>query len=740
MYKVWAYNKETKINNGPNTTFEVFPDSVSSTYSRVKVLQDSAPADETKPVKIQVQLRDEHGNPVPNHFVELVSSRAEDTIEIIGNKSTDSYGEVLFHIRSSAEGVSYYSILDRNSGIILEERAKAVFFESQPEKSRGGDALMATLFETTDIFGPDDDDDNSGEFGITDHFKVELKSASGKQLQKDPWDLTITAEDADENQVRYYTGNIVITADDSNVELPKDSQNIEFDVSNQGQMNFSKVISFPASGKYTIRVQEFDPEEGGFTDVKGEATVQVYDKCQGENCDGDSTLDPEKNDIFIIDRPKDQSTFRNKTITIKGKNIKGNEIQVYLDDREVKTILPDADGSFFDDTIPIIKDGEHVLVFEDLELNKKSDPITFSVDSTPPTVDKTSIDPSGDIQANDQITLIMFSEPGLGSANMTVNDTNISQDFTEDKSNPGKYSATIRAPEKDGEYTINISISDKYDNPTKSQNVESFTVVAGKPTLTPPKNLILASQDGGSILLQWEAPDSEGAGLNKYQILSGTNSLFMSPFAQVSSDVTEKEINGVTPGEKRYYSIVAIDNDRNESEPSNLISVVPQEPVHPVTDIDETETPPTTINLSNTLNVIPGDGEIYLQWSDPKVSADFFDVRFGISSGVHSERFLVSGETRSATIPDLINGVAYYITVVPMNINGAPTGESYDEKYAMPIFAGLHKAAEYQPNQKLDDLQELDKDGPESIYILLLSISFSFAMFFFHRALRLSRI
>jgi hypothetical protein len=743
-YQVWLYDsRNTKKNISPRTTFEVYPDSVSSVYSRIRVLENSATADGVEPVKVKVQLKDVHENPIPNHFVELISSRERDDVDIIGNGSTDEYGEIIFYIRSEEEGVAYFSVLDRNSGIILEERAKTIFFQD-PQESRGGELFQGNIFrpqgifeedpevETLDIFDPGVEGGNSAEGdGVVVGFEVVLESPGGRKMRSDPWDLLVTAVDKNGKKVSNYMGSIVLAASDEYIELPtKGGEVIEFGVDHQGMRGFYQGVTFPSSGTYTIDVVEFDMDEGGYTDIRGEATVEVFDECQ-ENCEPDDP-EPIEDDIFEIDSPISQNTYGSSNLIIKGVNKRKNNIKVYLDGREVATLeVNSTSGSFFENTSITAEDGQHTIYFEDVELLQKSPEIIFFIDGSPPELISQDIQPDGILTPEEMLTVTILSEENLAEAVLLVEDTNINKDFVEDTVQPGKYIATIRAPEEVGEYSLSIILKDDFDHTNNYNNVLSFTVgdSGSNSALSPPENLSYLPGETSAVLT-WDMPDSSEAP-KWFFIYSGGARDALQKFTEVQGDVTEKEINGLVPGEDRYFAVSSVDADRNESPWSEILTVNLEEKEPQQQNPEE----PIPIEVGNSLQAIPGNGEVLLRWENPKTRASFFDVRFGIASGVYTERFLVRGDLRTATIPDLINGVAYYTTVVPLNVNGSPTGEIYEEKYVMPVFSGFHDIPEHEPKKEiLKKVEKTEDVGPESLFLFLFSLFFSGALYFFHRA------
>jgi hypothetical protein len=88
--------------------------------------------------------------------------------------------------------------------------------------------------------------------------------------------------------------------------------------------------------------------------------------------------------------------------------------------------------------------------------------------------------------------------------------------------------------------------------------------------------------------------------------------------------VTEKEINGLVPGEDRYFAVSSVDADRNESPWSEILTVNLEEKEPQQQNPEE----PIPIEVGNSLQAIPGNGEVLLRWENPKTRASF--LMFGL--------------------------------------------------------------------------------------------------------------
>ena len=520
QYSVIAFEKGDSEKNAPETTFEVFADTVSSLSSKVDLLRDAAPADGATPAKIRVILRDRNGNTVPEHLVDLISSRADDHVEKIGDGISNEFGEIIFHIKSREVGVAHFSAFDRNAGITLEERAKIVFFEPEEQKSIGGNSFSASIFG-------DDDPESGGEFGPVDHFEISFPEKV--EVGSDSNLLKITALDSQNRIAKDYTVKIIISIpDDANAELPNRGE-YQFSDRDQGVRKFDLALIFSKTGTQKIIVNDF--EDGRISPfLKGETTTEVVDECLNDNCGDDDPVNPPPFSQYIeIKTPADGAQFGNASIALTGKAAPNTNLTVFLNNREQDEIEVDSDGLFVSE-LSDISDGEHTLFLREAsEAQEQSKTIGFVVDTTPPTLDEISVYPTGIIDAGSTVSVTLFSEAGLDAATLQV--AGITESFQEDASQEGKYSATFSSPQNGGQYGISISLTDTLKNTAKLSNAAKIEVNAAGQLLSAPKNVSLDPGDA-SALVSWDpVKDDTVVG---YRIFSGTNDLFFKQSSEVN--------------------------------------------------------------------------------------------------------------------------------------------------------------------------------------------------------------
>ncbi len=783
-YNVRAYMVGGSYSASPEESFQVYPDTTSSVHSEIIATEDNVPADNIAPAKILIKLRDRHQNPVPGHFIDLVSSRAEDTIEAIGRGTTNEFGELYFHIRSQADGVSYFTAIDRNAGVTIQERAKVIFFVSDWNRYQGGNRFYANIFGPQGIVSDElDGDDFDGEvdpssifdrgerdetYGPIDHFELEFTPNPIRLDESNLGSLIVTAKDQFDKTVLGYTGSIVIFSSDQNATLPGSGNGISFNPADQGKKKFDLAVEFSTAGEHELEVMEFDPDSGSFdSNISGKITVTVTEKCIGDDCEDDSSPGDEDRKDLLLKTPEASSTIGDTRVMVVGSGEPGLSVSIILDDLPVEQTETDSDGLFTQE-ITVATDGEHELAIEYVDEPKKTtEPVLFTVDSTPPTLDDIDIQPIGEVTPGTNLEVTLQTEPNLPEVVAKIEGLTISQTatFTESEDTPGTYIGNnIVAPQQPGDYSVKIILKDALDNESIFADTRTI-IVKSESTVLPAIQNFTITPGIESAMLNWDAPpiaDDTTPAVAKYSIFMGTNSVFLEPMYETNAGITEIDITDLSSESERFFRVIAIDVNGNESEQSETLSVFPLqgEPVQPepVVDPDPVPnpdpgppiSPPDPFPQPNptlAVNSIPGNGSVQLQWEKSPINAAFYDIRFGLTSGFYAERFSVAGNINATTVPDLINDVAYHFTVVPLDNSGIPLmGVEYGEVMAMPVFMGSNPVGGVgglrpaPPDPPRDNPVKVDTNvGPESIFLFFLSFSFAAAMFFFHRSFKLFR-
>ena len=200
-----------------------------------------------------------------------------------------------------------------------------------------------------------------------------------------------------------------------------------------------------------------------------------------------------------------------------------------------------------------------------------------------------------------------------------------------------------------------------------SSNEVSATPAAGPSVPDVPRNL-QATPGNGSVTLTWSAPSSDGnSTITGYNIYRGTNSGNRS-FSASLGDVRTYTDPGLSNGVKYYYVVTAV-NAVGEGPPSSEASARPA----------------TVPDAPQTLQAIPGNGNVTIQWSGPASNGGApvtnYRVYRGTSSGSTSLLTTV-GNVDSYTDKGLTNGVKYFYRVAAVNRVGA--GALSNEASASP--------------------------------------------------------
>ncbi|QQS59052.1 Ig-like domain-containing protein [Candidatus Peregrinibacteria bacterium] len=752
IYHVTAYVGDTQFSD----TFEVFPDVTSPIHSQVMAIKDSAEANGADTIKIRVTLRDRNGNPISNHFVDLISSRASENIDPLGNGATNAFGEIYFYVTSSEDGISYFSALDRNAGVTLEDRAKAVFFRSRTDQTS---SYQADLFHTDSFFSDnkntqtiDDSNDEQGlgfigydppeEAGVLHHFEIEIEPSEGDEVHigRD-YNLTIRAVDADGIVVTNYEGTVVL-ASTKGVSLPGggagNSGNMVFSAKNMGVVTASLAIRFSEVGEQTITAYELDLDTGGVTNIIGKKTITVVESCTNGNCDpeGKDPSGPEKD--IVIATPSGGTTL-GTTVPIAGTASLSGEVRAFVDNIALATFPVEKNGSFAG-TISVLTTGGHVLVVKDsANPEKVSDPISFNVRNTPPALLDFSVTPTGTFSPGEVASVTVVSQANLQEVKISLTGDSVdtrSFSLLESESNPGNYKSSFAVPAESGTYILSVRLKDSFGLISEPNITKS--VVVQKEASTPIPQNVVAEGGDREIKFSWSISSEEESSVSKFEIFRGNDEEDMKKVSETLGTAREKIFSNLENDTMYFLRIRAIDKEGKEGEFSKTVSATPEG-----ADII---IPPDIPSLS--LQAEAGDGKVKLTWGDPLQKTDRFVVRFGIESEKYREQFSVDGETRSVIVDDLVNGIPYYFSLQPFDKDGIFTGDKYEEKSAQPLFSGvrppIHGAPPINPPPVLERENGTEevagKNGPEHIFLLFIGLSFALAMFSFQRSLVLFRV
>lgn len=546
------------------THFRVYPDEVSPSVSGVDMSRKTGVADGNTPVLITAYLRDRYGNPISKHNLKLIPSRISDEVVLVSNSYTDNQGKISFHVYSHEAGVASFIAYDETDNKTLNARPEIAFYEPKSYISERGGYSSVLLAA-------------SGGSGPVDHFKIEDLPETievGEALN-----FTVTAYDVDEVVATDYMGEIRFSSSDDNATLPND---YTFEAEDQGIHTFSLGLSFKTEGVQTLTVTDLDNPE-----IQAEIEVQVENGGSGSsvvNSDEQDTISVSED--FQIFTPL-EGTYSSNTLTFSGQAPYGVTVTIYDNDVLLGKTQATANGEFTYEATTLA-DGNHTFVLsteEEGEILETSDEIEVTIDTQVAAVDKVEIDPEGDIFAGDPFTITVYTEPDLSQVGVIFN--NILFDLTEDPLVNGVYQATLTAPDELGEYDMDVILVDEIGNEISYEKVASLNVVTSDASeSTPPGNVtgVEAVSDDSSIALSWETPadQSEDTVIDHYKVYYGPDPELMFSTAVNEDSSTHLTISQLQNGSVYYFSVVAVDENDQES-------VTPSEPVTamPEADVDQ---------------------------------------------------------------------------------------------------------------------------------------------------------
>ncbi|MBI5754825.1 Ig-like domain-containing protein, partial [Candidatus Peregrinibacteria bacterium] len=422
---------------GPTSAFRVYADEVSESQSIISTDTNTVTANGVETANLTVSLSDRYDNPLANHTVELISSRETDSIlNISKNAFTDSDGKIRFVVASEEPGVSIYSAFDTTAGKSLGSRVKIAYFTTNDKKTPnffGGDSryVLAQAATTT-------------ESGKAQSLNIENISdivAPGSTLS-----FTVAAYDGNKSLASSYRGTLRFSSSDSNATLPQD---YTFTASDLGKHTFSLGLKFLTEGVQTLEVVDT-------SSVSLKATAKITVTAEIQNPGDDKTL--------VVLLPT-EGTYSQSKIDVEGEGPAGWVIQIYDNVNKVGETIADSNGKFYF-TLKNLDSGQHDIYAAissaqngTLETSKT---VAITVDDSAPNIDEVKIVPEGNQKPGETFEIRVYTESSLKSV-AAVLDAQLVE-LSEDISQKGLYVGELFAPQKVGEYPLDIILTDELGN------------------------------------------------------------------------------------------------------------------------------------------------------------------------------------------------------------------------------------------------------------------------------------
>jgi hypothetical protein len=558
-YKVYA--KPQGGEYGGSSSFKVLSGDLSETSSSVSPTEQVVRIGRD-PGEIEVALKDVYGNPISGHMVELISSRAADSISIDDNVSDDD-GLVVFTLNSTESGVSTYSIYDLTSGKVLSTRGKVAYFNSNEE-----------LFSNTQAYICHAAGSASGPIAYFEIDDMPESVSIGQSLS-----FTLKALDEANQPVVDYTGTVkfsVASGNSSAVNLPS---NYTFVPQDLGVHTFALAANFNSSGMYVVKA-----EDAASPAVFGTVSVNVVSSSSGASS-------------ISVTNPT-AGTYSNNVQVISGKATPGAKIVVYDNSLEIGNATADTGGNF-QFTSGILVDGPHELFTAIVNgagvITSSSSKVIITIDTTKPKLEKIEIAPASGLQAGGQVEVKINSETDLSQALVEVNG-NV---YESEDLGSGLYRSTFKAPQLAGTYPVKITLVDKVGNTEITSNAGSMAVGTGGVSTGNSTGVGAAGSSASGagvgdvsalaayaqdhkVVLNWGAPKS-GNPVQFYRVYYGLSANQLSFAVDTWTPTTTWYIPDLKNGVEYFFAVAAVDNSGNISAHlSNIVSAVPGSVITPV--------------------------------------------------------------------------------------------------------------------------------------------------------------
>ena len=653
--------------DGKKMTFEVHAQDPSPTRSLVTTEKTSVQADGKDATEIQVTLKDQYGNIVPETMVTLLASRNGVVSQKVSNV-TDLRGEASFRVRSSQFGSVLYSVLISSTETLLNDTVRISYYnEGQSLASIGSTNLLAqptadsllgdssTSTTTTTTTNPD-----SGTlypaFEASAQYTMKLTVPPTATVNAGV-DVTVEVFDKNGNPATDYRGTVIFESNDTRATLPLAEEGYTFEAEDLGTQTFFKALSFRDSGEKIIRVSDVDNP-----DLFGENSIIVT----GTDGGNDPVVGGEIQVLF----PSAGQTLSDNSVTVLANGPLNRRMEIFNDGRRVGEIVSDDQGDVRFE-LTNLTSGKHELEIvaydaDGLEIGR-SDSVVFFVDQDAAQVNSVTVDPSSTVQPGDFVTITVESEAGLSEVAVQVG--NFQETLDEDPANPGTYRVEYRAPQEPGTYPIRVFLRDQFDNVLNQETDEELIVVEGENSTVENFRGVVS---GTRVDLTWDVPEDTDA-IKEVIVSYGTaaDELDM----RMSADVADGalSIDDLEADTMYYFVLRVVDETNSVMQRSDVLSLTTEAVVDGFTDFEIDEK----------------DDALQLFWTYEGQDVDHFVLYYGIDAGSYLEEVEIDGDRSAFELDQLINGTTYYVLLDAMDASGSVIASS-EELQATPGGSGAN--------------------------------------------------
>jgi len=564
-YKVAARLEDSL--NGKYNSFTVFPDSVSSTNSKIEPSKLLASANSVDKIYVTVTLKDKHNNAIKGHEVAVISSRADDQVVKISEKPfTNDNGSMIFALSSDSTGVSVYSFLDTTANTVLDKRLE-IAYTGMDDVGGWVETAYAEAGEVSNL---------------------EFENLPSTILPNSDVPFTLAAYDSENDIVPNYSGTIHFSVEGGNslyASLPNDyTFDVDFDAGSHDFEGAGSSFNFTQSGTYHVVATDLS----NFT-IRGETDVFV-----GSGSQPSEPSSPSGDFDLVITSPT-SGTYSNNQLTILGTAPTTDlSIQLFDNDTPLGDTDVQNDKTFSFETDELI-DGSHTIIAVALDsedtIQYTSDEITFEIDTAAPEVEDIEFTPSSGIKTGDILDIVVTSESNVFQGAVVFN-IDIAE-LEQDPSDPTKYTASIQAPDEAGTYPLDVILVDELGNEGSYTDVATIEITeSGEGSINgeeeeeeePAEELDLNPSDvfgvkaisgDARVTLSWQAATDDSA-VDHYKIYFGLTPANLNQAVSTLDNKTTWYIPDLVNGNEYFFAVVAVDDGDNESaNQSSIVSSIP---------------------------------------------------------------------------------------------------------------------------------------------------------------------
>ncbi len=563
IYRVQAVETSGKLATKIGM-FTVYPDQTSAQTSQFQISKTNVSVGAYDFALAKIRVMDSLGNPIPQHFVQIVSDRSTDMIKpyVDQQYSTNDQGEITYALTSREVGTSRYTAFDLTaqtrigSTLAIQYTRGGVSSTPSPVQGSflqasvlgvGGDGLIA---DATPNAGP------------AYSFSFEQIPANIKANQ--PIDFTVTAYDISQKVASGYLGTVHFSALGNNNVYVSFPQDYTFTPSDLGKHVFPLSLQFQQEGTYQLQVQDTQKQT-----LLGITTVVVK---------GGTTDTGNNNSVVSITSPSPGS-YSSNIQTISGTAPAGKDVKIYDNNEEIGTVVSSLKSQFEYTTQPL-SDGPHE--FAAISVDQKgvvigsSSKVSITINTKPPALQKVELVPGFSLTPNVPVQVLVTSDPHMKSLILDINGSQAT--LTEDQNQPGLYMGSFASPTTAGSYDLHFLITDALNNQSSVVYEQKLVVSPDAAESLKAVSNVKTEPGAYKITLSWTDAENPVASVKNYKIFYGISPTDLSSSAETVGNVKTWYIPNLQNGVTYYFGIVAVDQSGNFGAGGTLAVGTPQDP------------------------------------------------------------------------------------------------------------------------------------------------------------------